>query len=103
MNLRFVGLFLATDLATRTNRVDHRKDDASDATAEIAQLQEEYIVGQVDWVVIDASGTAEQTLILAKASLRSPERLALDCSPTTMSPANPCAASQGVLDSLSSE
>ena len=75
MNLRFVGLFLTTDLETRTNRVDHRKDDASDATAEIAQLQENYIVGPVDWVVIDASGTAEQTLILAKASLRSPETL----------------------------
>jgi uncharacterized protein len=74
MNLRFIGLFLATDLATRMNRVGHRKGDASDATPEIVQLQEKYIIGPVDWVVIDASGTAEQTLKLGKAGLDSPER-----------------------------
>lgn len=75
MNLQFIGLFLATDLATRMNRVGHRKGDASDATPEIAQLQEKYIIGPVDWVVIDASGTAEQTLERGKASLGSPEAL----------------------------
>lgn len=75
MNLRFVGLFLAADLTTRMNRVSHRKGDASDATSEIAQLQENYIIGPVDWVVIDASGTAEQTLKQGNAGLIGAETL----------------------------
>jgi len=51
-----------TDLATRQSRVGHRQRDASDATPEIADLQEKYDIGKVDWAVIDASGTSEQTL-----------------------------------------
>jgi predicted kinase len=62
LNARFVGLFLAADLATRVKRVGRRQRDASDATPEIAELQEKYDLGPVDWAVIDASGTAEQTL-----------------------------------------
>jgi aminoglycoside phosphotransferase family enzyme/predicted kinase len=61
-NIRFVGFFLATDLATRQRRVRHRKIDASDATPEIAELQEQYDIGVVDWDIVDASGTPEQTL-----------------------------------------
>jgi hypothetical protein len=34
----------------------------SDATPEIAGLQETYNIGEVDWAVIDASGTLEQTV-----------------------------------------
>jgi hypothetical protein len=52
-----------TDLATRQSRVGRRQRDASDATPEIAGLQEKYDIGAVDWAVIDASGTPEQTLI----------------------------------------
>jgi aminoglycoside phosphotransferase family enzyme/predicted kinase len=62
LNIRFVGLFLQTDLATRLNRVGRREGDASDATPEIAELQETYDIGTLDWAVIDASGTPEQTL-----------------------------------------
>ena len=62
LNIRFVGLFLATDLATRLSRVGRRERDASDATPEIAEIQEKYNIGAVDWAVIDASGTPEQTL-----------------------------------------
>ncbi len=62
LNRRFVGLFLQTDLATRLNRVGRREGDASDATPEIAGLQEKYDIGMVDWAVIDASGTPELTL-----------------------------------------
>lgn len=61
-NIRFVGLFLQTDLATRLNRVGRREDDASDATPRIAELQERCDIGTLDWAVIDASGTPEQTL-----------------------------------------
>jgi aminoglycoside phosphotransferase family enzyme/predicted kinase len=62
LNIPFVGFFLVTDLATRLGRVGRREGDASDATLEIAGLQEKYDIGEVDWAVIDASGTPEQTL-----------------------------------------
>jgi aminoglycoside phosphotransferase family enzyme/predicted kinase len=62
LGVRFVGFFLETDLATRQIRVARREADASDATPEIAKLQESYDVGTIDWIAIDASGTPEQTL-----------------------------------------
>jgi predicted kinase len=70
LNVRFAGLFLVTDLATRQSRVGRREKDASDATPDIAGLQENYNIGTVDWAAIDASGTSEQTL--------QPSRIALD-------------------------
>jgi uncharacterized protein len=60
--VRFAGLFLVTDLATRQNRVRHRPADASDATPEVAELQEAYNIGQIEWATIDASGAPETTL-----------------------------------------
>jgi uncharacterized protein len=68
-NVRFVGLFLEADLATRQTRVGRRKRDASDATPEIARRQEEYDIGAVDWTIIDASGTPAQTLQRCQARI----------------------------------
>lgn len=62
LNIRFSGFFLVADLATRISRVGRRERDASDATPEIAGLQEKYDTGAIDWIVIDASGTPAQTL-----------------------------------------
>ena len=56
------GLFLVADLATRQARIGRRQGDASDATQEVAALQERYSIGHVGWATIDASGTQEQTL-----------------------------------------
>lgn len=61
-HVRFVGIFLVADLKTRQSRISRRTADASDATAEIAQFQEQYDIGTVDWAIIDASGTPEETL-----------------------------------------
>jgi uncharacterized protein len=69
LNISFVGLFLEADLATRQSRVGRRERDASDATPEIAGLQEKYNIGAIDWAVIDASGTPEQTLKQCQAHI----------------------------------
>lgn len=61
-NAPLSGLFLVTDLATRQARIGSRHGDASDATQEVAALQEHYSIGHVGWATIDASGTPEQTL-----------------------------------------
>ncbi|WP_369722456.1 AAA family ATPase [Bradyrhizobium sp. LLZ17] len=61
-NVPFTGLFLVADLATRQTRIGSRQADASDATQEVAALQEHYNIGHVGWATIDASGTREQTL-----------------------------------------
>ena len=62
LSIRMVGVFLVTDMATRLTRIGMRKNDASDATPAIAALQENYDLGAIDWAVVDASGTPEQTL-----------------------------------------
>jgi uncharacterized protein len=64
------GLFLTADLATRVARVGNRVHDASDADAAVAQVQESYALGPMNWIEIDASGTPEQTLAGAKAALK---------------------------------
>ncbi|KQW22006.1 DNA-binding protein [Afipia sp. Root123D2] len=69
LGVRFAGLYLHTDLATRQRRVGTRGRDASDATPEIAALQEKYHIGAVDWSLIDASGTPEQTLQLCQSAI----------------------------------
>ena len=69
LGVRFVGLYLETDLATRQRRVGARRNDASDATPEIAARQESFYIGAVDWITIDASGTPEQTLQLCRSAI----------------------------------
>jgi uncharacterized protein len=66
----FRGLFLIADLATRLGRVGARAADASDADAAVARSQESYDVGPIDWTPIDASGTPEHTLDLARSALK---------------------------------
>jgi len=68
-NIRFAGLFLTADLATRVSRIGGRVGDASDADAEVARRQEQYDLGALDWVPADASGTPEQTLARAQAAI----------------------------------
>jgi aminoglycoside phosphotransferase family enzyme/predicted kinase len=69
LNLPFAGLFLVSHLATRMSRVGRRTGDASDATVNLVKNQEAYDVGPLDWHVIDASGTPEQTLQRSEVAL----------------------------------
>jgi predicted kinase len=69
LGVPFEGLMLEADLKTRVARVETRQGDASDADAAIARLQEHYKPSMSGWIRIDASGTPEQTLALAKQVL----------------------------------
>src|SRR5215472_7625836 len=65
----FHGLFLVADLATRVLRVSARAGDASDADAEVARKQEEFVTGPVTWSRVDAAGSPMQTLANARAAI----------------------------------
>ena len=69
---RFVGLFLTANLATRLARIEQRKDDASDATREVALMQEDLTIGTMEWHMVDASGTPDQSLSNARELLLEP-------------------------------
>jgi uncharacterized protein len=68
-NVPLQGLFLTADLATRIARVGGRTNDASDAGAAVAQAQEDYDLGALEWPKIDASSTIVETLARARAAL----------------------------------
>ena len=68
-NVALRGVFLSADLETRIARVGARARDASDADAAVAQAQERYDLGPLDWIKIDASGTPEETLARTVAAL----------------------------------
>lgn len=67
--VRFQGLFLRTDLATRVARIGARAADASDAGAAVARAQEQYDLGALDWAEVDAGGDPATTLRRARAAL----------------------------------
>jgi hypothetical protein len=66
----FQGLFLTASLDTRLARVGTRTGDASDADANVARMQDQFDLGHIAWSKVDASGTAEETLIRARAMLK---------------------------------
>jgi len=72
LGARFFGLFLHADVSTRIARLGRRSLDASDADATIAQAQESYDLGSLQWTRIDASGTPDETLARARAALKLP-------------------------------
>ena len=51
-SMRFVGLFLTANLATRLARIAHREHDASDATPDVALKQETFVIGDMDWSML---------------------------------------------------
>jgi hypothetical protein len=69
-NAEFQGLFLMASLETRIARVGTRTGDASDADPSVARMQDQFDLGRMTWSKVDASGTAEDTLIRARAMLK---------------------------------
>jgi aminoglycoside phosphotransferase family enzyme/predicted kinase len=62
VNADFRPLFLDAKFAVRLKRIASRRHDASDANERVAAEQDTYDIGPLDWPVIDASDTPEQTL-----------------------------------------
>lgn len=69
LGVPFRAVFLTADLGVRLDRIGARKRDASDATTEIAAGQEGREIGKIDWPIINASGSPEQTLERSKPVL----------------------------------
>jgi uncharacterized protein len=65
----FQGLFLTANLESRLSRIGTRTGDASDADTIVARKQEEFDLGRINWMKVDASGTPAETLIRAEAVL----------------------------------
>jgi predicted kinase len=56
-------------LAERVERVTNRRNDASDATAEVVERQESYDLGSIGWTRLDSGRVASDVLDDARASL----------------------------------
>ena len=67
----FTGLWLEAPKQKLIGRVGARRGDASDATAEVVEVQLGYELGKIGWGRIDASGGFESTLAAARAALQS--------------------------------
>jgi uncharacterized protein len=66
----FAGLFLDAPLATRLDRIASRRDDASDADADVARRQTAEPLGEKGWAALAASGSLSETTALARARLK---------------------------------
>ena len=66
----FHGIFLDAALDVRIQRIASRGSDASDATRDVALLQEDFDIGRLDWPVVDASSAPQETLARARAHLK---------------------------------
>jgi aminoglycoside phosphotransferase family enzyme/predicted kinase len=67
-----LGIFLTAERSVRIARIEHRQNDASDATPAVAIQQEGFALGRMDWPLIDAGGPSEQTLASALHCLKWP-------------------------------
>jgi hypothetical protein len=65
----FNGIWLDAPLSVRCARVGARIADASDANAVVAEAQERYDLGAIDWIRLDAQGSLEDTCHRARAIL----------------------------------
>jgi uncharacterized protein len=65
----FRGLWLQAGKDVLIERVGGRSGDASDADADVVESQSSYELGRIDWRVIDASGSLDETLRACRRAL----------------------------------
>jgi uncharacterized protein len=65
----FHGIWLDAPEGTRSQRVDGRTNDASDADARVATAQSSYDLGAISWQRLDASAGPEAVAAYARAAL----------------------------------
>ena len=65
----FCGLFLDAPSSLRLQRIASRSRDASDANRDVVLLQDGFDIGKLDWALVDASGSPQDTLAHAMAHL----------------------------------
>jgi len=70
VGVAFAGLFLEAPLETRLERIASRRDDASDADADVARRQAAEPLSEKGWSAIPASGSLSDTTALARARLK---------------------------------
>src|SRR5262249_13949605 len=61
----FRGIFLDAASDIRARRIGTRRGDGSDATEAVALSQEAIDLGTIDWPLVNASGTPDETLARA--------------------------------------
>jgi predicted kinase len=66
----FSGLWLTAAPDILKARVAARVDDASDATADVVELQLQRGSGDIDWAYVDAGSTPQTTLAAARRALK---------------------------------
>jgi aminoglycoside phosphotransferase family enzyme/predicted kinase len=69
LEIPFTGLWLDVPLSVRQTRIGGRKRDVSDATGEVAQAQDSYDLGPMDWYILDAGADLDAVEIQAKTIL----------------------------------
>lgn len=62
LGLAFRGLWLTAPAETLLARVGSRAGDASDATRDTVEQQLSWQLGEINWQLVDASGTRDETL-----------------------------------------
>ena len=72
LGVAFTGIWLEAQPAMLKSRVFNRRNDASDATAEVIDAQLGYDLGRMTWERVDASGAFEQTLACVRQKLPLP-------------------------------
>lgn len=79
----FTGIWLEAPESVLVSRTEQRRNDASDADPEIVRLQRGLDTGPIEWVCLDASGSASTVLS------RAMDRVAISASPSEKSASTP--------------
>ncbi len=65
----FAGVWVDAPLDVRLARIEGRKNNVSDATVDVAKMQEEYDLGEIGWLRVDSSGKKSATVEAARRLL----------------------------------